>query len=224
MTVIFFVGWIPLANFLPAPSPAASAETVQQMFSENALGIRIGMSLVLIIAGLFISFGAAIAVQTYRIEAKSQPIMTFIQLPTMAVSAAIAVFCSMFWQAAAYRPDETIPEVTQALNDIAWFTFLWPWVPFSLWCVAIAIPILQDTSARPAFPRWVAFLNLWSAFLFLPAGMIVFFKDGPFAWNGLLAYYLPLFVFFIWVVAMSVSLFGAIRSQDEATATPATVG
>jgi putative effector of murein hydrolase LrgA (UPF0299 family) len=225
MTVLFFVGFVPLARFLPPPPPTADAATIAAMYTQNAVNIRIGMFLVLIVAGLFLTFGVAVAVQTRRIESAWQPIMTYLQLPVMAVCAVIAVFCAIFWEAAAFRPDDTSPDVTRALNDLGWFTFLWPWVPFSLWCLAIAVPILQDRSDSPVYPRWVAYLNIWTAIFFVPAGIIVFTKTGPLAWDGVFAFYIPLFVFFGWVVAMSVMTFRAISAQEAAavdrTAVPA---
>jgi hypothetical protein len=218
MTVVFFIGFIPLAHFLPPPSPEAGAAEIAQMYRDNALGIRIGMFLVLIVAGLFLTFGVSITMQTRRIEGPGYPIMSYLQLPVMGLSAVIAAFCAIFWEAAAYRPDNTSPDVTRALNDLGWFTFLWPWVPFSLWCVAIAVPVLRDRSAAPVYPRWVAYLNIWTAILFLPAGVIVFVKRGPLAWNGVFAFYIPLFVFFGWVMAMA---FVTLRAISTASGDPA---
>ena len=217
MTVVFFVGFIPLARFLPPPSPSASAAQIARMYADHVMGIRLGMFLVLIVAGLFLTFGVSITMQTRRIEGSRYPIMSYLQLPVMGLSAVIAAFCAIFWEAAAYRPDDTSPDVTRALNDLGWFTFLWPWVPFSLWCVAIAVPILGDRSTDPIYPRWVAYLNIWTAVLFLPAGMIVFLKSGPLAWDGFFAFYIPLFVFFGWVVAMAWVTLNAIT---RATAEP----
>lgn len=216
MTAIFFVGFVPFADFIPPPEPSADAETVAAFYDDNAVGVRVGMFLVLIVAGLFLPFGVAIAAQTRRIEARWAPIMTYLQIAVMAVCAVIGVFCSIMWEAAAFRPGDTTPEVTQALNDLGWFVFLWPWVPFSLWCIAIAVPVLQDRSADPVLPRWSAYLNLWIALLFVPAGLIVFTKSGPLAWDGVLAFYIPLFAFFVWVVAMAYAVIGAIRRQQPA--------
>jgi hypothetical protein len=162
----------------------------------------------------------AIAAQTRRIEARSQPIMTYLQLSAMAVCAVVDMLCTIFWQAAAFRPDDTSPDVTRVLNDLGWFTFVFPWVPFSVWCLAIAVPIMQDRSVVPVYPRWVAYLNIWTAISFVPAGIIVFTKTGPLAWNGILALYLPLFMFFGWVVAMSVTTFKAIANQNPAESHP----
>jgi hypothetical protein len=216
MTVLFFVAFVPLARFLPPPSPAQDAGAITAFYNEHTGGIRVGFFLVLMVAGMFLTFGTTVAARTRRIESRRQPLMTYLQLTSMAVCAVIAVFCGIFWEAAAYRPGMISTDVTQALNDLGWFTFLWPWVPFSVWCIAIAIPIFEDNAATRTYPRWVAYMNLWTALLYLPAGFIVFTKTGPLAWNGVLAFYIPLFVFFIWVVLMSVTTLQSIRRQIAA--------
>jgi len=43
----------------------------------------------------------------------------------------------------------------------------------------------------------------------------VFFKHGPFAWNGVLAWWIPLTMFFIWFVVMTVLLLRAIADDER---------
>lgn len=71
------------------------------------------------------------------------------------------------------------------------------------------------------FPRWLGYLNFWCAFLFMPGGLVVFFKDGPFAWNGIIAWWLLLVAFGVWVVSMVVMVLKALAVQErEEAATP----
>jgi predicted membrane metal-binding protein len=51
--------------------------------------------------------------------------------------------------------------------------------------------------------------------LITPAMLIPFFKSGPFAYNGLLALYLPFGAFFLWMTIMTPSVLRAIGSQRE---------
>jgi uncharacterized membrane protein YraQ (UPF0718 family) len=53
----------------------------------------------------------------------------------------------------------------------------------------LAILTLADKRPDPTYPRWFGYLNLWCGTLFVPAGLIFFFKDGPFSWNGILAWW-----------------------------------
>ena len=61
---------------------------------------------------------------------------------------------------------------------------------------------------------WYGFYNFWVAVLILPAGVICLFKAGPFAWNGILGFWLPLVDFGIWVLVTTVLLFKAISQQE----------
>jgi hypothetical protein len=83
--------------------------------------------------------------------------------------------------------------------------------------LAIGTAIFLDTAdgrSDPVFPRWAGYLNYWAALLFLPGSVTVFFHTGPFAWNGILTWYLPLSVMAAWIVVMSILLLRAIAAED----------
>jgi hypothetical protein len=40
-------------------------------------------------------------------------------------------------------------------------------------------------------------------------------RSGPFAWNGLLAFWLPFSVFGVWMIVVSVLLLRALRQQSD---------
>ena len=50
----------------------------------------------------------------------------------------------------------------------------------------------------------MAYLNLWVAVTFLPGAAATFFKHGPFAWNRLFDFWLPLTTFSLWIIVMGV--------------------
>jgi hypothetical protein len=72
--------------------------------------------------------------------------------------------------------------------------------------VAIAVPILRDRRADPIIHRWVAYTNLWCAVMFMPGGLIVFFKHGPFGWNGLVSWWMLLTAYWIWTIVNSYAM------------------
>jgi hypothetical protein len=51
------------------------------------------------------------------------------------------------------------------------------------------------------------------AILLAPAGLIVFFHRGPFSWDGLVSFFVPLTVYTAWVLTMTVLLHRAIEAQ-----------
>jgi len=53
--------------------------------------------------------------------------------------------------------------------------------------------------------------------LFVPGGLLTFFKTGPFAWNGIFVWWVPFLVFFSWYLVMFVMLRKAILKQAAET-------
>lgn len=220
LTVLFAIGAVLLGQFIPPlVDPSDSAREVATKFADNTDRIRIGAFLTIISMSLVAPWAVTIAAQTRRTEGRF-PVLTYVQLMCIAVGTAVVVLMSMFWAVTAFRPDEYPPAIVQFSNDIAYFLFLFTWPPFTIWVVAIALAILLDRSEVPVYPRWVAYLNLWVGFLFIPAGMMAFFKTGAFAWNGLLALYVPVIIFFVWLVVMTVFTIKNIN-REAASSEPA---
>jgi hypothetical protein len=82
----------------------------------------------------------------------------------------------------------------------------------------MGIAVLSDKSATPVFPRWAGYLDFWVAVLFMPGTIAVFFQDGPFAWSGLLTWYIPLGVFAFWMFANTALRLKAISAEEAAAA------
>ena len=52
----------------------------------------------------------------------------------------------------------------------------------------------------PVYPRWYAYLNFFSEVMgVFPAGLVVLFKEGPLAWNGIIVWGIGVAIFFIWI-------------------------
>ena len=211
--VICLVGFL-FANFIPPISPNLSAEEVAAIYRENALAMRFGILLIMSSAGFICSFAAALAMQMKRIEGDLTPVFTYTQLGAGCVTTLVFVFAAVFWTGAAFRPDHD-PELTRMLNDLGWITLLMTFAPFIIQNIALGLCILSDRQAEPVFPRWVGYYNLWVAVLFVPGGLLTFFKTGPFAWDGLFVWWVPFLVFFTWYLAMFYILLGTIQRQAQ---------
>jgi hypothetical protein len=198
--VLLSIGFWLLADFIPAHSPTATAEEIAQLYAENRTGIRIGMILEMFAAMAYIPLTACIAYYISRVEGHVG-MLTITQALSGMGNVCLTFYPAMWWLIAAFRPDQS-PEIIRLLNDAAWLQFVGGITIFYpiLWTIAIAS--FLDKSATPFFPRWVGYLNLWYTFVFVPGLFIFFVKTGPFAWDGLLAFWLPLFIFGSWFVVM----------------------
>lgn len=170
------------------------------------------MIFILIAGALFGAFTASIAAQMRRMENRTTPVLTYTQLAAGIASMLLFIIPALVWTVAAYRPERS-PEITQALNDIGWFFFVMPFVLAFLQNLAIGFAVLGDRKSHPVFPRWLGYFNFWLALLYVPGCLVTFFKSGPFAWNGLLAFWVPASVFGSWFLVMSIYVMKAARQQ-----------
>jgi hypothetical protein len=118
----------------------------------------------------------------------------------------------MLFAVTAFRPDRAT-DSTLLLDDMSWLFLVMPWPPFMVQNFAFAFAILSDDNPIPVFPRWLAYLNIWAPIVFTPGAIIQFFKSGPFAWNGIFAFWLPAIIFGIQFVVNTVWLLKAINSE-----------
>ena len=195
MAVLMTVG-LNLAGFFPPPSAALDAHAAAAIFAENPNRIRFGAILLMFAAVLYWPFSVAIALQMRRIEGVWHPLATT-QLLTASATAIAIMIPAFLWLTAAFRPTPVV-EVTQALNDLAWLMFLGAIPPAVIQVLAIAACVLLYASQQ-VFPRWFGFFNLWAASAFLTGEALFFFHSGPFAWNGIISFWLAATVFFLWV-------------------------
>jgi hypothetical protein len=215
--VVQFTGLWPLLHFIPPPMPSATAAEIAGMYREHAVPIIMGSILMLSSAAMLVPFYAAISAQMEVMEAKGAPLAKAqLMLALLAVCVPVAV-TAVLWMVAAYRPERS-DETIQLLNDIGWVLFFSPVVAGLVQVFVIAAAILTDRSPVPVFPRWFAFLNIWVGILFLPGGILALFKTGPFAWNGLLCFWLGIGAFGVWFVPMAWLLLKAAREPAESAA------
>ncbi len=207
------IGFILLARFIPTPSPSESAQQTADFMIGHRAMIRWGLILCMFSAGLLIPFAAAISTQMRRIEGR-YPILAMIQFGAGAIFALEFIYLIFFWQTATFRPDRA-PELIQLLNDMAWIPFVGLTSTAALQVACFGIAILLDRRPTPLFPRWLGYYNLWVALMFTPGTFNVFFHNGPLAWNGIVAWYIPLAVFATWAIINPIFLSRAVDSMSD---------
>jgi hypothetical protein len=201
MMILWIGAFLFIAGFLPPSDPALSAERIVALYAENTTHIRIGMVLSMLGSALLVPYAAAISGQLERIEGARALATT--QMASCALLSLEFIMPIAVWMTAAFRFDDRAADVTRTLHDLGWILFIA--VVWSLWVqlIAIGIAILIDRRSQPVFPRWLGYLNLWVAVLILPAGTILFFKSGPFAWNGIIGLWVPFAGYAIWFIPMT---------------------
>jgi hypothetical protein len=214
MVVIWGLSFWLLADMIPPPRPyATDAQTVAQ-FMHHTNQIRLGLVISLFACALLVPFCAVISAQMRRIEG-IRSVLAQTQMLSGALLGVEFLMPFAIWQTAAYRIGHWDPQIVQMLNTMAWLMFLGIISSACIQVASLGLAILLDKGEQRVFPRWLGYYNLWAAILWIPAGCIPFFHHGPFAWNGVLAWWIPLTVFAIWFGLMVKYLLAAIK-QDEA--------
>ncbi|HYF27535.1 MAG TPA: hypothetical protein VD931_17470 [Baekduia sp.] len=201
LLVLLGAGFL-LAGLVPPPSPAAPAQEIRAFYAEDPDLRRAGIVLLSVGGSLFLPFGVAVAAQLRRIEGPNSAAAA-VQLGAATITAATTIVYTFVMLALAFRPARDAG-IMLALNDLAWIPFVGVWTPGALQACAVATAVLGDR--RPPgerlLPRWLGWLSLWMAFTSLTGSLVPFFTDGPFAWNGLIGFYVAATVFLGWYVAM----------------------
>jgi hypothetical protein len=218
--VSFFAGFVIIARFVPPLSPNDTAAKTASIYRDHTNAIRTGLLLCYLGTMFLLAFGSGIVGQTRRIKGVA-PAVTYFQIASYSSAVLLIIFPIMFWWTAAFRPNTRSLESIQQLNDLAWITFVIGFAPFVTWVASTGLAILSDVSDTPLFPRWSGYLSLFMAFVQVPPGLLVYFKTGPFAWNGLFSWWIPLTDFFSWFIVITVLTVKAIdRPYDDDQGSP----
>lgn len=196
----YLIGLWLLAGFVPAHPPTMTAEEIASIYRANANGIRLGMVFVMIAAGFYLPWTVTLSALIRRMEGES----TFLSQTQLLGGLAASMFFvlpALIWQVAAYRLDRS-PELILMLNDMGWILTVTPDPPFFVQFLPLMVAIFMSRAQPAPFPRWMGWATLWANILYSPAMAAYFFQSGPFAWNGLFPFWLPLSTFVVWEIVL----------------------
>ena len=213
----FFLFWASCVNmmgFVPPPSPTLNGTELLATYQAHLFGARGAIMVAYLAALLLVPWSAMLYTQLAKIEGK-HPMMSVTALGAGIANAVAFYLPFVFWAAAIYRMDRP-PELILMISDMAWLEFIMLYAPYAVQTIAIALVGLTDKSPTPTFPRWFCFMSIWVAILVVPGGFAEFFYTGPFAWNGIIAFWVPVTAFCIYYAAMFPLMFKAIKRQEMA--------
>lgn len=222
-TLLTIVGWLWIAGFwMPVPADAGAEATKEWFTGEHRWGVLIGCSIFYIAAGFLTPASIQFGIMLSKVEGR-WPLWSVTTAVCGIFISLIVFFNACAWLAAAYRP-EAGADVIQSWYDWAWFAFLLGWIYLSIEMVATAIVELNDTREIPMVPRWFSWLTIAGAVGIVTAAGPAFFKSGPFAYHGLLAFYMPVAV---WGVYLNVNAWfmyqELLREEARQKAVPASM-
>ena len=213
MLALFFLFFMLVAKLVPPLSPTASAQAIADFLIANKLRVRIGIALTLLAACVALPRLATICLRVRRVEGR-WGVLSVTQVFAGVIFVPGFLFPLMVLSAAAFRPEQRDPQITQALNDVFWLMFVGIVGTLIVQALVLTTASFVDRTQPGTFPRWFGYLNAWYALLALPGGAVMIFNDGPLAWNGVFAFWIPLVAFSVWMIAVTVVLLQSIKAEQ----------
>jgi hypothetical protein len=208
---VFLIAMMFVVPFVPPISPSLGAVQIAQLFKDHSIAIRAASALMMYACAFGWVWTASVAVWTTKMEG-SMPVLSIAQVLCGIFSFGGSYFTVIAWSTAAFRPDRP-DELVYLMSDQGWFWIVMMGSCAVMQMIAIGVAVLSDPSAVPIFPRWVGYANIWLAIAQIPGVTVPFFKTGPFAWDGLLAFWLPLTTFSAWIFIDTWAVLYAIRGH-----------
>jgi hypothetical protein len=195
--LLFAIGYLVVAGLVPPISPGHNAAQVAARYAADHDRLRAGLTIAIFTSPLLFAWVAVLHTQLKTVEGDEAPLATTVLL-TGSMLVLFLFFPLMVLADAAFRTGNP-PEITKAINDLGWLLFIAPAGPAVLLAVTMGAAMLSDQSPRPAFPRPVGYFNILMGMSFTGASLCFLFESGPFAWNGLFPFWIPLVDFGLWV-------------------------
>lgn len=207
-------------GFSPPMSPTMTAEEVAAFYRDphNLPRIRYSMIAFNWFSIGMIPFLVLIVLQIRRMAHRTRALSDAF-LGCIAGAPTLLFTADLFWLLAAFRPERD-PELTMLFNDIAWITFTGQVGFIIAACVFLALSIHLDRQPVRVFASWVAHFNLAIAAALTPAAFCALSPTGPFAWDGVLSFWVRNGAIGVWLTVMAIvvgqNLYRQRRDEDAA--------
>jgi hypothetical protein len=207
--VIFFL----ITHVQPPGQPWYSQDQVTRWFAHYHNGLLIGFALIFTLGGLS---ATSIALITYSIRRMSvSRAFAYSYLILYAVSAVPGfLFICVAMTSGALRPDRD-PALQQWLYDFGFLSFSGTMGVFLIGSLIWMTAILLDKNR--VFPKWFGYMNLCNALTEVVVAPSWIFHSGVLAWNGLIAWWVDVFVFGIYTGVFLMLLRNMILREDFGT-------
>lgn len=206
--------WGFMAENIPPFDGAYPAGDLTRYFVDRAVWLRIAYSVAIPSWSFLMLWSLAVFNIMRRVEGGDH-LLSYTQLMGGALTTLIPTFACIFWLSAAYRPEQTSPEIIRMLFDTGWLMMDLTFAITTIQYIAMGIVFLKDPRPTPLIPRWLAWLAIWLAIEFLAEIIMPSFRSGPFSWSGLFNYWIPFFGPFSLIALMSFFMMKAVARIER---------
>ena len=208
--LLFGLIFVAMGGIMPPQSPSASIAEILEYMQRPRLAL--GIALLNLSLGLASLASGVIVVQMKRMKGVS-PALPYAYLAALAVAGVPGcLFPGFMFALGVFRP-EYDPQILVMLYDLGFLCFVGSLGVFFVQYLVFAIAIFLDE--RQIFPKWLGYLTIWALVTEIVAVPTWITRTGPFAWDGLLTFWLGTFIFVSWEFLMCVCLYRAIKNQPN---------
>jgi hypothetical protein len=186
--LLFFV----VTRTQPPPKPWWEPNRVVQWFAEMHHGLLIGFAFVFLIAGMTALMNALIAYSIRRMSVSRAFAGSYLVIYALSTLPGM-LFLGIGLTVGAMRPERD-PALVSWLYDFSFMTFVGTMGVFLVGSLVWMTAILLDRNR--VFPKWFGYFNLANALTEVVVAPAWIFNEGwVFGWNGVVTWWLQVFVF-----------------------------
>ncbi len=206
--VLFGIIFVLLGRIMPPPTPTLSAAGIVSFMTAPELSFAV--VLLALSLGLYALNSGLMLTQMKRMEGVS-PVLRYSYIAVLGVGGIPGCMLPGYMFAlGAFRPDYD-PAILTMLYDLGFLCFVGSLGCFVIQYVVFALAIFLDR--RNIFPKWIGYFSLWTLVTEVVAAPVFITKTGPFAWDGLLAFYQGTVIWVAWQTTVTIFLYRAIKTQ-----------
>lgn len=206
----FLLFWGVLGYNIP-PLPAdMSTQAVGEHFLTNYNSVRAGMAGAMLFGCLYLTFTLSITKVMEWINPNKNDMLPILQMWGGGLTVVPLVTSSVFWLTGAYRPEALDASVLQMLYDQGWLLIDMFYFITTVAMVALGVAGLTDQRTHRLYPRLACWFFIWAGVSFLFELLMPFFKDGLFARQGWLNFWVEFMVWFVYILTASYCTFKAV--------------
>jgi hypothetical protein len=210
---LFGIAFFVLTKTQPPPDPAWSQARIVEWFEGNRHGLLIGFGLIFVVSGMTSASNALIGYSMRRMSVSPVFAYSYIAIYSLATLPGMLLTC-LALTVGAMRPERD-PELLSWLYDFAFMAFDGTMGVFLIGSLVWMVAILLDKNR--VFPRWFGYLNLCNALTEVVVAPSWIFKSGPFAWDGVITWWINMVVFVTYTTAFITLLRRMIEREDFGT-------
>lgn len=206
---LFGLVFVPLTWIQPPQAPSDSlTEIAAYMQSHNLI---LASAILILSAGLSAIGNAVYLGQIKRM--KVSPAFRYAFMAGSIFGAIVGMLFPMFcFGLGAFRPGYD-PAIMQMLYDFGYLSFVGCLGSFFLNWSLLGLAIILDENNT--LPKWLGYYTVWQSVTEIFATTVWLTQTGPFAWDGLLAFWFNMLIYVPWQFIVYVCIFKAIKSQPE---------